>query len=121
MSVSIKELEMKAARQTIQLADREMGLNNSQVASALGVSQRSLYRYKKLENAPSPDVRERLSMLREITQLLNEIFSENDDQLHWLYNTVPLLRGQRPIDLIQKGELEKVISILAGVHSGAFG
>jgi uncharacterized protein (DUF2384 family) len=111
---------MAAAENVIQAAGEELGLNFNEVASALGIHRRTLFRYRKHENAPSPEVRERLGKLREITQLLSEVFREKDSQLSWLYGSVPLLRGQRPIDLIRRGELDQVISILAGIHSGAY-
>lgn len=120
MVVSVKHLEIRAAKTAIQLAADEMGLNNSQLALAIGVTPRTLYRYKNGENAPSPEVVEELGKIREISQLLNDVFKDETAQFDWLYRSVPLLRGKRPIDLIKKGELEKVISILSGLQSGAF-
>lgn len=120
MTVSIKHLEMQAAENAIQMAGEELGLTLKEVASALKIHPRTIYRYKNHENAPSPDVRDRLAKLREISQLLDEVFSDQEAQLSWLYRSVPMLRGQRPIDRIRKGELDEVISILAGIQSGAF-
>lgn len=120
MTVSIKSLEMQAAENAIQMAGDELGLNLNEVASAIGVHRRSVYRYINHESAPSPDVRENLAKLREITQLLSEVFTDKDAELTWLYSSVPMLRGQRPVDKIRKGELDEVISVLAGHYSGAF-
>ncbi len=120
MTVSIKYLEMQAAENAIEMVGDELGLNLNDVAAALGVNRRTVYRYKNHESAPSPDVRDRLGKLREISQLLTEVFVDKDAQLAWLYGSVPMLRGQRPIDKIRKGGLDEVISVLAGIHSGAF-
>lgn len=120
MVVSVKQLEIQAAKNAIQLAVDEMGLNNSQVASAIGVTPRTLYRYKNEENAPSPETIEQLGKLREISQLLNDVFKDETSQFDWLYRSVPSLKGKRPIELIKRGELDKVISILSGIQSGAF-
>ena len=120
MTVSFKNLEMQAAEKTILAAGNMLGLNLSEVASALDVHPRTVYRYKNHESAPSPDVRDRLGKLRELSQLLTEVFVDKDSQLAWLYGSVPMLRGQRPIDKIRKGELDEIISVLAGIHSGAF-
>jgi uncharacterized protein (DUF2384 family) len=120
MNVSVRQLEIRAAKHAIQLVDESLGLNNAQVASAIGVNERTLYRYKSAENAPSPAVVDQLSKLREITQLLSEIFTDKNAQFEWLYSAAPVFRGQRPIDMIKKGDLDKVISILSGVQSGTF-
>jgi len=120
MMLSIKNLEMEAAEKAILMVGNKLGLNLSEVASALDVHPRTVYRYKNHESVPSPDVRDRLGKLREIAQLLTEVFIDQEAQLDWLYGSVPALRGQRPIDKIRKGDLDEVISVLAGIHSGAF-
>jgi uncharacterized protein (DUF2384 family) len=120
MVAATKQYEMKAAEKAILMANKNLGLNFSEVASALGVDPRTVYRYKSHENAPTPDVRDKLGKLREISQLLDEVFADQDAWMSWLYTEVPALRGQIPIDVIRKGELDEVISILAGLYSGAF-
>ncbi|MFO7944250.1 MAG: antitoxin Xre/MbcA/ParS toxin-binding domain-containing protein [Anaerolineales bacterium] len=98
----------------------ELSLTLKEVASALKIHPRTICRYKNHENVPSPDVRDRLAKLREISQLLDEVFSDQEAQLSWLNGSVPMLGGQRTIDRIRKGGLDEVISILAGIQSGAF-
>ncbi len=120
MTVAVKDYQTKAAGDAILMAIKELGLNNNEVASALGVNRRTLYRYKNHENAPSPEVREKLGKLRVIAQLLSEIFIDKEAQFSWLYSPVPMLRGQLPIDRILSGELDEVVSVLAGLHSGAY-
>ena len=120
MVAMTKQLEMDAAKKAILSANKNLGLNFTEVASALDVDPRTIYRYKNKESAPSPDVRERLSKFREIFQLLSEVFVSEKAFYSWLYTEVPMLRGQLPIDLIRRGELDEVISVLAGIYSGAF-
>lgn len=120
MNVSVRQLEIRAAKHAIKLADDSLGLNNAQMASAIGVNERTLYRYKNAENAPSPAVIDRLGKIREIDQLLSEIFKDKNAQFEWLYSAAPVYRGRRPIDLIKKGELDKIISTLSGIQSGAY-
>ena len=119
-TADISILEKQSAANAIQRANEIMGLNFTEVAEALGVHRQTVFRYRKLESVPSAEVQERLSKFREISYLLSEVFVNKDAQLEWLYGAVPLLRDQRPIDLIRKGEFNKVISVLAGHYSGAF-
>jgi putative toxin-antitoxin system antitoxin component (TIGR02293 family) len=120
MAISVKELEIRAAKQVIQVADEELGLNSSQLASAIGVNRRTLYRYKNGENAPSTAVIDQLGKISEIVQLLTEVFTDDEAQFDWLYQSLSILSGKRPIDLIKKGQLDLIISTLSGFQSGAF-
>jgi uncharacterized protein (DUF2384 family) len=61
-----------------------------------------------------------LEALSQISYLLDEAFEIREDGLTWLYTPVPLLKGRCPIDLMRKGELDQVLSVLAGQYSGAF-
>ena len=115
----VDELERKAAQTTIEEARGAFGLNYIDIASALDVDRRTLLRYRKLLNTPVPETRERLEALRQIAFLIDEVFESREDGLRWLYQPVPLLQGRRPVDLIRKGELNEVLSILAGLYSGS--
>jgi uncharacterized protein (DUF2384 family) len=113
-------LERQAVRRTIEDAREALGLNYAGIASALGVDRRTLLRYRKQKVAPPPHVRERMEQLREITHLLGEVFETGEASPTWLTGPVPLLRGHCPIDLIRRGELSDVLSVLAGLYSGAW-
>ncbi len=117
---TVARLERKTARKTIEEAKDSFGLNYEDIASALDVTRRMLLRYRKEKNTPSPKVRDRLENLRQISYLLDEVFTSREDGLRWLYTPVPLLQGRRPIDLMRKGKLDEVLSVLAGHYSGAF-
>jgi len=116
----VDRLERETARKTIEDARESFGLNYEDIASALDVTRRMLLRYRKERNTPSPKVRNRLEALRQISYLLDEVFDNDEDELRWLYTPVPLLQGSRPIDLMRRGELDEVLSVLAGHYSGAF-
>ena len=121
MTVSaIERLEKKVAKNTIEDAYKSLGLNYAELAAALGVDRRTLLRYRKQKSVPSMRVRARMEKIREIEHLLDEIFDDHDAALEWLYSPVPILQRKRGIDLIRRGDLEKVLSVLAGLHSGAF-
>jgi uncharacterized protein (DUF2384 family) len=115
----IDKLERETARKTIEDTRGAFGLKYVDIASALDVDRRTLLRYRNLKNTPVPEVRDRLETLRQISFLMDELFLNREDGLVWLYEPVPLLQGRRPIDLIRKGELDEVLSILAGLYSGS--
>ncbi len=117
---TVDRLERETARKTIEDARESFGLTYGDLASTLDVTRRMLLRYRKEKNTPSPKVRDRLEALRQISHLLDLIYVNREDGLPWLYTPVPLLQGRRPIDLMRKGKLDEVLSVLAGHYSGAF-
>ena len=116
----VERLEREAARKTIEDARETFGLNYGELASALDVDRRTLLRYRKEMSTPLPKARGRMERLREISHLLDELFKTPEAGQAWLHGAVPMLRGRRPIDLIRRGELDDVLSVLAGLYSGAF-
>ena len=115
---SAQQVEMKAARDMVEEARRYFGLKDVELASALGVTPHSLLRYRNLASGHTRPVQARLKKVRQISHLLGEVFENEDSELGWLYSPVGMLRGRRPIDLIRSGELDPVLSILAGLYSG---
>ncbi len=118
-SAAVRKLERQAAQETVDAAVAVLELNFEQLAEALQVDRRTVYRYRKCQTVPTPEVRVRFDTLREILQLLEEVFATQEDRQTWLYRSVPLLRGRRPIDLMLRAELEPVVEILAGYQAGA--
>jgi uncharacterized protein (DUF2384 family) len=115
----VERLEKEAAKQTIEEARETFGLNYVDLAAALDVDRRTLLRYRKEVNAPSPKVRIRMETLREIAYLLLEVFETREVGMEWLYSPVELLRRRRPIDLMRNGDIDDVLAVLAGMYSGA--
>ena len=115
----VDELERETARKTIERARTSFGLKYVDLASALDIDRRTLLRYRKSMSTPVPDVRDRLEALRQISYLIDKLFVDRNEGLAWLYEAVPLLQGRRPIDLMRKGELNEILSILAGLYSGS--
>ena len=116
---AVERLEKRAAIQVIEKVHEMFGLNYVDLAAALDVDRRTLLRYRKGVNAPSPKVRIRMEILREIAYLLLEVFETKEAGLEWLYSPVQFMRARRPIDLMRRGDLDQVLSVLAGLYSGA--
>jgi len=116
----VEQYEKEAAERTIEEAQRYLGLKNKEIAAVLEVNQRTVYRYKNKKNVPRQRVRARIEKLRELQYLLHENFEDEDTANTWVYSPVPLLKERRPIDLIRRGELDDIISVLAGMYSGSY-
>ena len=116
----VKELELAEARNTFEKFREAYEWDNADIAAALQVDRRTVQRYSSGDSYPTRRVRTNIAGLREMSILLDETFSDQADAIRWLNTTVPLLKGRRPIDLIQKGSLDVVITALTTFQSGAF-
>jgi transcriptional regulator with XRE-family HTH domain len=116
---AIARLEQKAAIETIESAREAFGLNYVELARSLGVDRRTVLRYRKRTVVPSRRAQARMEKLRDIHRLLELVLGDRDSQLEWLYGSAPLVRGQRPIDLMRKGELDEVLAVLTSLYSVA--
>jgi len=116
----VKELDLFEAQKTLKKYREEYGWDNADIAAALQVDRRTVQRYSSGASYPTRRVRNNIAALREISILLDGIFTDQADSIRWLNTTVKLLKGRRPIDLIQKGKLAEVITALATFQSGAF-
>jgi len=118
-TAAVKHLERRVAKQTVEQAREALGLNYVELAAALGVDRRTILRYRTNSSAPSPSVQARMEKMREISYLLKQVFAGRQAQTDWLYSPVPMLRDRRPIQLLRQGELDRVLSVLAGIYTGA--
>lgn len=116
---AVQDLEKQAAQKAVEDVAKTFSFNYEEVADTLGVDRRTVYRYRRLRSVPTRKVRMRFDRLREIIQLLEGIFETPEARRVWLYGSVPLLNGRRPIDLMLRGDLEDVASVLAGLQAGA--
>jgi len=112
--------ERRDARRAIDEAHKNLGLNNGELAKLLDVDRRTILRYRKETSAPSEQVRKRIQALRDLNYLLDQVFPTREAAQDWLYSPVPSLRARRPIDLLRSGNLEDVVSELAGLDGGVF-
>ncbi len=116
----VDDYEKAAAEQIIEQAQEDLGLTNNDVAAALRVNQRTVYRYKKKKHVPRRKVQVRMEKLRDLHFLLSEVFATEETKYEWLYTPVPALQDRRPIDQIRQGKLDEVIAVLSGIYSGAY-
>jgi len=116
----VRQLEISEANTTFAKFREEYEWDNADIAAALQVDRRTIQRYSSGASYPTRRVRNSIADLRELAILLDEIFLDDADALRWLNQTVPALKGRRPIDLIKRGKLGEVLTALTTYHTGAF-
>ncbi|MBI2538594.1 MAG: DUF2384 domain-containing protein [Deltaproteobacteria bacterium] len=76
-------------------------------------------RWKKEGIEPSPQHRERLEKIAYIDRRLRQVLKP-DAIDRWLHAYNDSLGGKRPIDLLTKGQYDKLLSAIAQLEEGVF-
>jgi uncharacterized protein (DUF2384 family) len=101
----------------IDAAERVLGLSLKEIARAVHANESTLHRWRA-GSLPTPVFLARLETLDELARELNATFRTDEIARAWLHQTVPALRGARPIDLIRQGRAETVTGILLALNLG---
>ena len=95
------------------------GLKGIDVANIAEVSPATVSRWTAGKAVPHPKTQLVISDLRYVVDRLAEFYSPEETRL-WLYSKHRLLDGERAIDLINRGEADKVLSIIESLDEGTF-
>lgn len=113
---------------TLKAAGRSRFPNLSQVVRLLGISQEALSRmlnvsartaHRWLKGTRPRRTRE-LDRLLEIVVLMEQTLPGNDAIRSYLYHANPTLQGEKPIDLLIRGEFDRVAADLQAVQEGVY-
>jgi transcriptional regulator with XRE-family HTH domain len=94
-------------------------VNAREVAWLLKTTPETVSRWRKGRTEPQPDRRDNLLRLEWLVRELSELYPPKEAHL-WLYSPHKRLAGQRPADLIQSGQTEDVLRVIAQLRDGAF-
>lgn len=112
-------IEAAVAAETVEWARRTLELSTSEIALILRVSDRTVKRWLQREAPPAPENRAELRKLNQFRYLLESIFASPSAALNWALSPNDALRGYSPVDAMTDGNMELVVSLLAGLEAGA--
>lgn len=113
---------------TLKAAGPRRSPNLSQVVRLLGISQEALGRmlnvsartaHRWLKGTRPRRTRE-LDRLLEIVVLMEQTLPGDDAVRSYLYHDNPTLQGEKPIDLLIRGEFDRVTADLQAVQEGVY-
>jgi transcriptional regulator with XRE-family HTH domain len=99
--------------------ERELGLTAAELAGALGVSQRTVGRWRTGATLPQRAARDRLAELSDLNRRLHETFADEAVPV-WLRAPNRYLGDLTPAELLRLGRLDRVGAALEVVDSGIF-
>src|SRR5271165_6086591 len=91
--------------------ERVGGLKGTDIANITSVSKATVSRWTKGALKPHPNTQLVLSDLHYIVGRLQEYYTADEIRI-WLYARHPQLEGERAIDLINRGQSERVLNVL---------
>jgi hypothetical protein len=90
------------------------------LAQIVGVDQSTLYRWRQGESSPRPIAMSRLVQLGELMEMLKRLFAGPDLARQWLKSAKPeSLNGDTPLDVMRKGRIDRVLTLLHLLARGA--
>ena len=95
------------------------GLKGTDVANIAAVSPATVSRWTAGKALPHPKTQLLISDLRYVVDRLSEFYSPEETRI-WLYSKHRLLDGQRPIDMINQGQADKVLSVIESLDAGTY-
>lgn len=98
--------------------ETRLGIEEREIALALGISTRSLNRWSSGETHPQRESRMRLARLLTLAERLEEAFGENANE--WLESDSRYLGGLKPIEALRAGRIDRVEDALEALDSGIF-
>jgi transcriptional regulator with XRE-family HTH domain len=117
---TIETMRVEAATDRLLVRfEREMGLTPAELADALGVSPRTVSRWRAGETLPQREARSRLATLDELRLHLNRTF-EDGAVPSWLRTPNRYLGGVTPFEMLRLGRFERVDAALVAIDAGFF-
>jgi transcriptional regulator with XRE-family HTH domain len=95
------------------------GLKGTDVANVAEVSPATVSRWTAGNARPHPKTQLLISDLRYVVDRLAEFYAPEEIRL-WLYSKHRLLDGERAIDLINRGEADRVLAVIESLDDGTF-
>jgi len=115
-SVSASPRVVKAL-ETLNWYHATLALTWEDVAEAVGISSRTVHRWRELETSPSG---ESLKSIERLETVFEPPEYGIDEARAWFHTRVRELRGKTPREALLAGKAEQIIEILATAHAGAF-
>jgi transcriptional regulator with XRE-family HTH domain len=109
----------EATDRLLTRVERELGLTPAELAGALGVSPRTVSRWRTGETLPQRAARAKLAEVAELNYRLHETFEDEAVEV-WLRAPNRYLSNISPAEMLRLGRLDRVEAALEVIDSGIF-
>ena len=110
---------MALQTRTIEQITQDFSISIETLARFLNTTSRTVMRWKKEGVNPSSHHREKLEKIAYIDRKLRQVLKPEGVE-RWLHAYNDSLGGKRPIDLLAKGQYDKLLSAIGQLEEGVF-
>lgn len=108
-----------AIAERIEGIQKSVDITAREVAQLLCTTPETISRWRGGKTEPRPRTRDSLLQLEWLVTELAELYHPKEAHL-WLFSKHKLLDGERPVDLIQRGQIDRVLQIISQLKDGAY-
>ncbi len=113
-------MTMGAITQRLATITAKTNVREREIAELLGTTPQTVHRWRKAQVDPQAAHLRRILDLAFVADELAELYAPDEARL-WLLARHRQLAGERPLDLISRGEIEPVLQIISMLKDGACG
>lgn len=99
------------------VADARRALSLVEIGQITGVGDRAVQNWANGSSRPEGPSRERLLELKYVIEQLSDVYTDEGIEI-WLHARQKALAGQRPLDLLQQGKFEAVLTAVEHLAGG---
>lgn len=107
-------------RQALEQLEHDLGLTPEDLCGALGVSRRTLERWRSGDAYPQRESREKLAELIDLNDYFQEAFINSEAVREWVHAKSRYLKWLTPVDAIRLGRPDRAMGALAVIEHGIF-
>ena len=108
-----------AIAERIEAIQRSAEITAREIAQLLDTTPETISRWRGGKTEPHPKMRDSLLQLEWLVSELAELYRPQQAHL-WLFSPHKLLNGERPVDLVRRGQTERVLQVIAQLKDGAY-
>lgn len=94
-------------------------LTAREIAQLLRTTPETISRWRGGKFDPQPKMRDSLLQLEWLVTQLSELYGPQEAHL-WLFSAHKLFDGRRAVDLIEAGQVDRVLAVIAQLKDGAY-
>lgn len=107
-------------RQALDKLQAELGLTDDDLVGALGVSHRSLQRWRAGTAHPQQEARQKLARLLRLLEEVQQTFEGVDAAQRWAHGASRYLGGITPAEAIRAGRIDRAEAVLGAIFAGVY-
>ena len=107
-------------RQAIEQLEHDLGLTPQDLCGAMGVSRRTLERWRSGDAYPQRESREKLAELVELDEALQASFINLEHVRTWMHSEARYLGSATPAEMVRIGRIDRARANLGVLEHGIF-